>query len=115
MKDLKYYQNLPYKLIVAKEDDYFIAYYREFPKVIGSGDDEMEAICDFKAAFASMIEEHLAAGEQIKEPFESEEKQKVTILLKTSTIKAIKNFSPLNRSAFLDKAARYVIDNQIRL
>lgn len=113
-KDLKYYLNLPYKLIVQKDDDYFIAYYREYPKVVGAGDTQIEAINDFNKAFKSLIEECLAANEQIKEPIVEDKKQRVSVLIRQSTLKAIKKISS-NRSVFLDKAAAYIIKNKIQL
>lgn len=72
MKNLDYYLNLPYEIIVRKlsDDDGggYLANYKDFPSVMGDGDSEAEAIMDAKSAFVGAIEVMLECGDFIKEP-----------------------------------------------
>lgn len=67
-KDLKYYLNLPYETILKIENEHFVAYHKEYPNVIGVGENETEAIQTLKDAFTALIKSLLADGEKIKEP-----------------------------------------------
>ena len=44
MKDLNYYLNLNYEMIVKKDSDCFVTHYKEFPRILGTGENEIEAI-----------------------------------------------------------------------
>ena len=56
MKDLNYYLNLNYEMIVKKDSDCFVAHYKEFPHILGTGENEIEAISDLKDAFKCFVE-----------------------------------------------------------
>ena len=113
-KDRNYYLNLPYATILEKDGDDFVAYHKEYPGITGCGDSEIEAIEELKEAFACLIDDLLEIGEPIIEPIVESKKIRVNVLLKETTLKAIKKITD-NRSAFLDKAADYVIKNKITL
>ena len=68
LKNKSYYQNLDYNMKVIKEDNEFIAYYKEYPKITGCGDTKTEAIQDLKEAFSCLLDELLAQKETIIEP-----------------------------------------------
>ena len=55
-------------MIVTKEYGEFIARYKEYPKVTGCGDTEIEAMQDLKEAFSCLLDELLARKETIIEP-----------------------------------------------
>lgn len=67
-KDKAYYLNLNYIPLIKKEDDYFIAYYYEYPYVVGTGENEIEALFDLRDAFESVIDVSLSYGDPIIEP-----------------------------------------------
>ena len=35
-KDLNYYLSLNYEISIKKENDYFVASYKEFPRILGT-------------------------------------------------------------------------------
>ena len=57
-RDKAYYLNLNYIPLIKKEDDYFIAYYHEYPYVVGT---------DLRDAFESIIDVILYDGDHIIE------------------------------------------------
>lgn len=54
MKNLEYYQNLPYEIILKKLSDEegggYFARYKDFPFIMGDGASEIEALKDVKEA-----------------------------------------------------------------
>lgn len=112
MKNKAYYLNLPYQMLVKKDGDEFVAFYKEYPKITGAGDNEIEAINELKEAFECLIDDCLLRGEVIKEP--SEAKERVNVLLSKSTLAKIKERTK-NRSLFLDLSAKFVLENNIKL
>ena len=78
IKDLDYYMNLPYEIIVRKlsadEGGGYFASYKDFPYIMGDGKSESEAIADVKKAFAFVVEVDLAEGKTIKEPKQKTDK-----------------------------------------
>lgn len=119
-KDLRYYLALPYQMIVQKmpEDEFydndFVAFYKEYPKIIGIGESEMEAIKELKEAFKCFIIDALESKEIIKEPEFKEKKERINVLISKSTLEKIKARTN-NRSKFLDLAANYVLKHNISL
>lgn len=113
-KNKEYYLNLNYSMIINKEDDEFVAHYKEYPKVTGCGDNEIEAIEDLKEAFSCLLDILIAEGEEIREPAPVEKKIRVNVILPEKLLKSISKLTT-NRSDFLSKAAKYVIDNKIAL
>lgn len=113
-RDKNYYMNLPYKMTVQKYDDEFEAYYTEYPKVIGLGNSEEEAIKDLKDLFGDMIEVLLRDGLTIKEPIKQIRKKRVNVLISEETLNSIKKTTN-NRSEFLDKSAQYILNNKINV
>lgn len=113
-KDLNYYLNLPYEIVVRKltddEGGGYFAYYKDFKGVMGDGESEAEAIADVKEAFRSAVEVMLEMGDFIYEPVSNEEKRvRVNVSLPKSLIDAIDRVSS-NRSAFLTKAANIALN-----
>ncbi|GKH61384.1 type II toxin-antitoxin system HicB family antitoxin [Campylobacter ureolyticus] len=111
VKDKNYYLNLPYTMEIKKDDDEFVAFYKEYPKITGVGDSEIEAIKDFKEAFSTLLDVLLEDGKEIIEPKPVEKKVRVNIFISERILKEIKKISN-NRSDFLAKAAEYVIENK---
>lgn len=70
-KDLEYYLNLPYEIILRKlkpqEGGGYFAYYRDFPYIMGDGENEIEALRDVKDAFKGAIAVMLEKKDYIKE------------------------------------------------
>lgn len=119
-KDRNYYLNLPYQMIVQKipQDKFynseFVAFYKEYPKITGIGDNENEAIKELKEAFECFIVDALKSKDFIKEPEFKERKERINVLLRQSTLKKISEKTK-NRSKFLDLAANYVLSHNISL
>lgn len=93
-KDLNYYMNLPYEIIVRKlsadEGGGYFASYKDFPCIMGDGESEAEAIADVKKAFKFVIETDLAEGKVIKELKQKTDKTKnLAITLKESLIELV--------------------------
>lgn len=80
-KDLNYYLNLPYEIIVRKlsqkDGGGYFANYKDFPYIMGDGESKAEAIADVKKAFVFVIETDLAEGKHIKEPSNTEAKVRI--------------------------------------
>lgn len=72
MKDLNYYMNLPYEIIVRPlskdEGGGYLARYKDFKYIMGDAESEAEVIADVKSAFSGAIEVMLENGDEIKEP-----------------------------------------------
>ena len=113
MKDLQYYLNLPYEIIVRKlsqkDGGGYFANYKDFPYIMGDGESEAEAIADVKKAFAFVIETDLAEGKRIKEPSNTEAKVRINITLDKSLIEAIDKVTH-NRSKFLANCAKEALN-----
>lgn len=120
MKDLNYYLNLPYEIIVKKISDEdgggYFARYKDFPYIMGDGENEVEALKDVKNAFKGAIELSLEKGDYIKEPSSEEAKVRINITLPKGLIEAIDKVSN-NRSKFLAdvamKSLKYSINENI--
>lgn len=105
-KDLDYYLNLPYEIIVKKLTDEegggYLARYKDYPYIMGDGENEAEAIADAKSAFLGALKLMLAKGDFIREP--ETKSVRVNISLPKSLLEAIDKVAS-NRSAFLANAA----------
>ncbi|EAJ1453072.1 type II toxin-antitoxin system HicB family antitoxin [Campylobacter jejuni] len=112
MKDLDYYLNLPYEIIIKKLDEKdgggYFARYKDFPYIIGDGENEIEALKDLKEAFKGALEVMLEKGDYIKEPIDNEAKIRINITLPKSLVEAIDTISD-NRSKFLADLANSAI------
>ncbi|MFC2491428.1 type II toxin-antitoxin system HicB family antitoxin [Campylobacter curvus] len=112
-KDLNYYLNLPYKIIVKKltkeEGGGYFARYKDYPYIMGDGESEAEAIADVKSAFSGAVELMLAEGDFIREP--ETKTIRVNISLPKSLLEAIDKVAS-NRSAFLANAASRALAGQ---
>ena len=90
-KDLDYYKNLPYKVIIEKEEyegeSWFIAYANELGKYAcyGRGDTEEEALQSFREEKDAFIEYLYKAGKKIPEPEKQQEKFSGTFSVRTSS------------------------------
>ena len=112
IKNISYYLNLPYELIIKKlniDDGGYIAYYKDFPYIIGDGDNEINAINDAKNAFKSALEIMLSKGDIIKEPKTKEPKTRINITIDKALLVKIDKISK-NRSAFLAQSALKALD-----
>ncbi|BCX79956.1 type II toxin-antitoxin system HicB family antitoxin [Campylobacter sp. 19-13652] len=109
MKDLNYYLNLPYEIIVRPLDEGggYYAYYRDFPGIMGDGESYAEAIEDVKKAFAFVIETDLKEGLSIKEPTDplNDPSVRINITMPKSVLEAIDRVSK-NRSKYLTTLVR---------
>ncbi|EAT99681.1 MULTISPECIES: HicB family protein [Campylobacter] len=112
-KDLNYYLNLPYEIIVKKltkeEGGGYFARYKDYPYVMGDGESEAEAIADVKEAFKFVIQTDLERGDFIREP--ETKTIRVNISLPKSLLEAIDKVAS-NRSAFLANAASRALAGQ---
>lgn len=119
-KDLNYYLNLPYEVVVVRDKNfdstyYYYAYYKEYKFIKGTGENEAEAIADLKEAFKCALGEMLADGEKIKEPQSLENKTKnYAITMKENIMNEIDDAAKqlgISRSAFLTISAKNYIQN----
>ncbi|WP_122873506.1 type II toxin-antitoxin system HicB family antitoxin [Campylobacter showae] len=108
-KDVEYYMNLPYEIIVKKlskdEGGGYLARYKDYPLVMGDGENEAEAIADVKKAFRFVIETDLKEGVKIIEPGDDTKFKRINITMPESIINAIDKITN-NRSAWLSDTAR---------
>lgn len=119
MKDLNYYMNLPYEIIVRKlssdEGGGYFASYKDFPYIMGDGENEIEAITDVKKAFKFVIETDLTEGKAIKEPKQKTDKTKnLAITLKESILNKTDQYAKelgISRSAFVSKSIENYISS----
>ena len=103
-KGLNYYLSLNYEISIKKENDYFVASYKEFPRILGTGNNEIEAINDLKDAFKSFVEVSLKHGDHIREPNENYPSKNYAITMKTNIMEEIDKFAAklgLSRSAII--------------
>lgn len=70
-KDLKYYMNLPYELIITSKEGKYFARYKDFPLSL-SAKTEKKAIKRLKNAFAKRLKIMLKNNDFIKEPSKKE-------------------------------------------
>lgn len=116
-KTKKYYLNLPYNMVIHKlpdNDRYngeYEAYYKEYPKIIGLGEDEFLAIKDLKSAFECLIEDCLIDGTKIIEPKPIQIKKRVNVIISEDILNSIKKITT-NRSAFFENAAKIVMKDK---
>ena len=104
MKDLNYYLSLNYEMIIKKDSDCFVAHFKEFPRILGTGDNEIEAINDLKNAFKSFIKVSLKYGDNIKEPSQNYPSKNYAITMKTNIMDEIDKAAAkigLSRSAII--------------
>ena len=114
MKDLNYYLNLNYEMIVKKDSDYFVAHYKEFPRILGTGENEIEAISDLKDAFKCFVEISLKNGDKIKEPSQIHPSKNYAITMKTNIMDEIDKTAArlgLSRSAIIAVGMQSYIKN----
>ncbi|KAA6234430.1 type II toxin-antitoxin system HicB family antitoxin [Campylobacter sp. LR264d] len=116
-KDINYYLNLPYEIIVRKLSDEeggeYFARYKDFPYIMGDGQSEATAIENVKSAFSGAIEVMLKCGDKIKEPNSKNKSKNLAIALKESIIDKTDKYSQkleLSRSAFIAKALEQQIN-----
>jgi len=112
MKNLAYYLNLDYEIVIkkvsAEDGDGWFAYYKDFKGVMGDGESATEAIESAQSAFAAFIEIALAHEEFISEPHSTEKSLRINISMPERLVKKIDSYIEplhLSRSAFLQKAA----------
>lgn len=111
-KNLDYYMNLDYEIIVKKvkpeDGGGWFAYYKDFKGVMGDGESADEALQFAQEAFKAFVTVTLENKETIPEPNEADKSLRINISMPEKLIKKIDDFiAPLHitRSAFLQKAA----------
>ncbi|ARU48218.1 type II toxin-antitoxin system HicB family antitoxin [Sulfurospirillum diekertiae] len=111
-KNLDYYMNLDYEIIVKKvkpEDGAgWFAYYKDFKGVMGDGESADEALQSAQEAFKAFVTVMLESKESIAEPNEADKSLRINISMPERLVKKIDDFiAPLHltRSAFLQKVA----------
>ena len=112
MKNLVYYLNLDYEIIVKKvsvvDGGGWFAYYKDFKGVMGDGETATEAIESAQEAFGVFVKTALEHGDVITEPHSGEKCLRINISMPENLVKKIDSYiAPmhLSRSAFLQKAA----------
>ncbi|MBD3798858.1 type II toxin-antitoxin system HicB family antitoxin [Sulfuricurvum sp.] len=112
MKNLEYYINLDYEIVIRKvsseDGDGWFAYYKDFKGVMGDGENAIEAIESARSAFLAFVEVSLAQGDYIPEPHSHEKSLRINISMPDNLVKKIDSYIEplhLSRSAFLQKAA----------
>ena len=104
MKNVQYYLNLPYEIIVFSEE------FEDKAVLFGIGASEAEAIKDLRTAFPSLIESMLKSKDHIPEPTLVKDNAKsVTITMKESLINEITHYANslgISKSAFLTLSAK---------
>ncbi|PZT48187.1 HicB family protein [Helicobacter valdiviensis] len=106
-KDLEYYLNLPYEIILKKlskqEGGGYFASYKDFPYIMGDGESEIEALEDVKEAFKGAIALMLEKKDKIKEPNE-DKRVRINITISSKLLEEIDKTTH-NRSQFLSDCA----------
>lgn len=112
MKNLAYYMNLDYEIVIKKispeDGDGWFAYYKDFKGVMGDGETASKAIESAQNAFEAFIEVALLHGDIISEPHSAEKSLRINISMPENLVKKIDSYIEplhLSRSAFLQKAA----------
>jgi predicted RNase H-like HicB family nuclease len=112
MKDLNYYTNLDYEIIIKKISEAdgggWFAYYKDFKGVMGDGETSIEALSSVQEAFKAFILVSLENNDEILEPQTGEKSLRINISMPERLIKKIDNYIEpfhITRSAFLQKAA----------
>ena len=118
-KNLDYYLNLPYTIIVKRldDDDYFAQYadigLTKNNLMAGWGKSEAEAISDLKSAFKDALAQMLSDNEEIIEPkLLSHKTKSYTITMKENIMQEIDAAAKelgISRSAFLAIPAKNYI------
>jgi predicted RNase H-like HicB family nuclease len=113
MKDIAYYTNLDYEIVVKKvnvmDGGGWFAYYKDFKGVMGDGESPQEAINEAIESFKAFLEVSLLNGDDIKLPHEEDKTIRINITMPSKLVKKIDEFiAPLHisRSAFLQKLAK---------
>ncbi|EDO7342202.1 hypothetical protein GKJ49_08940 [Campylobacter coli] len=95
-------------MLDEKDGGGYFARYKDFPYIMGDGENEIEALKDLKEAFKGALEVMLEKGDYIKEPIDNEAKIRINITLPKSLVEAIDTISD-NRSKFLADLANSAI------
>ena len=111
-KNLDYYMNLDYEIIVKKlkptDGGGWFAYYKDFKGVMGDGESADEALASCQESFKAFVMVALENKDAIAEPNEAEKSLRINISMPERLVKKIDDFiAPLHitRSAFLQKVA----------
>ena len=113
-KTKEYYLSLPYTMKITKDENLYVANYKEYPNIIGCGETKAEAMQDLDNAFDSLISALLENNKPIIEPQIKEKKTRVNVLIKDNLLKSVEKITK-NRSAFFNGAIDYIIKNKIVL
>lgn len=120
IKDIEYYKNIDYDIIVSKLKDEdgggYFAYYKDIPTVMGDGRTKEEAIKDVKNAFECFLEVSLLHKDIIPEPSKLEEKIRVNFNAKLGKIKEIDRIvGKRNRTNLLNALINKFLDGEISI
>lgn len=99
MKNLAYYTNLDYEIVIKKvspeDGDGWFAYYKDFKGVMGDGESAIEAIESAQNTFSAFVEVSLAQGDNIPEPDINEKSLRINISMPENLVNKIDSI--LNR------------------
>lgn len=68
---VEYYANLPYTIIIEREDNHFAARVIELPDLIMTGDTAEEAVAELEAVKKEWIAVYLELGNKMPQPLRS--------------------------------------------
>ena len=92
-KELKYYEKLPYTIIVEQWDDgegpYYLARVAELPHCMIHGDTPEEAISEIKGVMRDWIKSNLERGIKIPEPIQSKNSGQIRLRIPPSLHKLL--------------------------
>jgi antitoxin HicB len=96
-KDLKYYENLPYNLILETWDDgqgpYYVARVAELPHCIIHGDTPEETIREIQVIKREWIKSNLKRGNKIPEPVNRKYSGRISLRIPPSLHRLLANSS----------------------
>ena len=112
MKNINYYLDLDYEIIIRKipleDGGGYFAYYKDFKGVMGDGENIEEAMSDVKSAFSCYLDVALKNSEEIKEPSHLIQTKRINITVPIYALEKIDKYAKshnINRSAFLVESA----------
>jgi predicted RNase H-like HicB family nuclease len=111
-KDLSYYMDLDYEIVIKKvkngSKNSWLAYYKDFQNVSFEGESASETFYGVREAFVDYINSAIEKKQHIPEPSEQDRAVRINISINAAALKKIDAYiEPLHisRSAFLQKSA----------
>lgn len=102
-KDLKYYSELPYTIIIEEWDDgdgpYYVARVVELPHCMIHGDTPQEAIAEIEEVKLDWIKSNLGRGLKIPEPISRKHSGQISLRIPPSLHRAIADRALVERTS----------------